>query len=129
MKETVYKISLKDTLSLLAGAYQVEDGNWTLELVIESAPCMIPKMLNPQAEGILPGVINRVIEMRLIQVPEPNDSTITIMNGIQFTEQTNGTDRDNSGPVESIESPGENSESVGKSISRSKRKSRRTLNG
>lgn len=121
MKEISYNIALKDILALLAGAYQVDDGHWGLELIFESAPCNIPQLLSQQAIGIFPGVINRVIGTKLVQVPNPiESSTITIKDG----RLLDALDSNNSRPIESDNSSGENSGYVRETPSSSPSRSR-----
>jgi len=108
MKQITYNYTTAELAQILAD-YEGVEGSWVLNATIESTPCSIPSLVQGQAEGVFPGAMFRII-------------------GIQITEVSNGLNRDSGGPVQSVESPGENSESVGKSVSRPKRKSRRALN-
>lgn len=98
MKDLTYRLTTDNVLSLLAEHLNVEDGHWTLDLVFETIPCTIPQLIPQQIAGTFPGIVSRVVEMKLIQIPQPSDTSITIVDGKLYTgEPFDGFDRDQVG--------------------------------
>jgi hypothetical protein len=98
VKDLTYSLTTENVLSLLAESLKVEDGHWTLSLVFETIPCTIPQLIPHQIVGTFPGIVSRVVEIKLIQTPQPSDTSITIINGKRYQgEHLNGIDRDTSG--------------------------------
>lgn len=117
MKQVTYDFSMFEIMfSLMRDRDDVEDGYWEMTPRFEmAAPVVLPQMYSGQKPETLPGLLARMFAISMTRVQEPGPLTIEIRDGMVVVprKDSDGTDRDQSGPIQSSETVGEDSRQAG----------------
>lgn len=102
MKQVSYDFNWTDIIPAIVSRYEVENGFWRVELIVESLTGVIPHTVVGQIQTPLPGYVGRVVGFKLISAATFGYMTFYVEDGTV----SYGTDPDQRGPEEGSGGPG-----------------------
>jgi hypothetical protein len=109
VKEVTYEFDWTHIIPTMVSRWEVEDGFWRVEIIMESLTGLINPVVEGQIQATLPGVQHRIAGFKFIKAQGFGSMTFYVEGGtVSYASDT-----DQCGPEESSGSSGEDSGPVG----------------